>query len=66
AEAMRHVGAFDSAELDINWNWTKFLLFGDTPEGKLRVSSSLVEGEHGKRTYVERASERDFFYLLRK
>ena len=66
AEGMRAVGAHDAAELDINWNWTRFLLFGDNQRGELRVSSSFVPGTYGKSTYVERPSERDFFYILRK
>lgn len=65
AEGMRTVGAHDAAELDINWNWTRFLLFGDNERGEVRVSSSLVPGAYGKSTYVERPSERDFFYVLR-
>lgn len=66
AEGLRAVGAAHAAELDINWNWTRFLLFGDNEQGKLRVSSSLVEGDYSKSGYVERPSERDFFYVVRR
>jgi hypothetical protein len=66
AEALRFAGARSAAELDINWAWTRFLLYGRDAEGKLRVTTSLVEGEYAKSGYVERASERDFFYVLRK
>lgn len=65
AEAMRLAGARSAAELDINFNWTRFLLIGkvgDPPE--LRVTSSLLEDmNYGTREYLERPSARDFFYL---
>jgi hypothetical protein len=66
AEALRFAGAENAAELDINWNWTRFLLYERDRAGKLRVSESLAEGEVSKSGYVERPSERDFFYLLRR
>jgi hypothetical protein len=66
AEGLKAAGAHDAAELDINWNWTRFLLFGKDEQGALRVSTSLVEGEYAKSGYVARPSERDFFYLLRR
>lgn len=66
ATGLAAVGAHDAAQLDINWNWTRFLLFGPTEDGKLGVTATLAEVEHGKRDYVGRASERDFFYVLRR
>jgi hypothetical protein len=66
AEALRAAGARSAAELDINWAWTRMLFYGNDQEGKLRVTHSLVEGDYAKSGYVERASERDFFYVLRK
>jgi hypothetical protein len=66
AEALRVAGARDAAELDINWNWTRFFLYERGPDGKPRFASALAPGEHAKSTYVERASERDFFYVLER
>lgn len=67
AEGMRAAGAESAAELDINWNWTRFLLYGTDVDGALKVSSTLIpEMVHGKTSYVQRAIDRDFFYLLRK
>jgi hypothetical protein len=66
AEGLRFAGARHGAELDINWNWTRFLLYEKGADGKPRVAASLVEGEYSKSGYVERPSERDFFYVLRK
>jgi hypothetical protein len=59
-------GIHDAAQLDINWNWTRFFVFSSSADGRLAVSQTLADVEHGKRDYVERASERDFFYVLRR
>jgi hypothetical protein len=64
AEGLLAAGAHAAAELDINWNWTRFFVFGRDDTGNIRVSTSLVEVEHSNRSYVGRASERDFFYVL--
>jgi hypothetical protein len=67
AEALRLAGAASAAEFDINWYWTRFLLFG-TPNGEpLQVTSTLIpKMEHLKRGYVERPSTRDFFYFVER
>jgi hypothetical protein len=63
AEALRLAGAAHAAELDINWYWTRFLLFGEGTDGRLKVTSTLVpKMEHMETEYVERPSTRDFFY----
>lgn len=65
AEGLRLAGAAYAAELDINWYWTRFVLFGEKGEGEvgLRVTSTLISKmEHLETSYVERASTRDFFY----
>ena len=70
AEGLRLAGAVSAAELDINWYWTRFLLFGEETKGGrggLRVTSTLVpKMEHMETEYVERASTRDFFYAVRR
>jgi hypothetical protein len=67
AEALRLAGAANAAQLDINWYWTRFLLFG-TPNGEpLQITSTLIpKMEHLKRGYVERPSTRDFFYFVER
>jgi hypothetical protein len=65
-EALRTAGAANAAELDINWNWTRFLLYELDGHGKPRVADALVPGEFSKSGYVDRPSERDFFYVLRR
>jgi hypothetical protein len=63
AEGMRHAGATDAAETDINYSWTRFLLFGEKDQ-KLQVTSTLVpKMVHQKTGYVERPAARDFFYV---
>jgi hypothetical protein len=66
AKALLSAGASTGAELDINWYWTRFLLFGEK-DGSLGVTATLIPGmEYQSRTYVERPSSRDFFYVLRR
>lgn len=66
AQAMMHAGAHYGAQLDINWNWTRFLLFGGS-EDELVITSTLVpEMVHRKRGYVQLTQDRDFFYITRR
>ncbi|MDX2055330.1 MAG: hypothetical protein SFV15_23205 [Polyangiaceae bacterium] len=65
ARALKAVGAFSAAELDINWAWTKWLFFRDKEAGVLAIGSALREEMvHGKSTYVRLPSDRDFFYVV--
>ena len=66
ASGLRAVGAATAAQLDINWNWTRFLLFGTAADGKPSVAKALVQVEYSKRDYVELASKRDFFYVVKR
>jgi hypothetical protein len=66
ASGLRSAGAHDAAQLDINWNWTRFLRFERGADGKLGVTKTLAPVEHTSRDYVEIPSKRDFFYLLRR
>jgi hypothetical protein len=65
AEGLRLVGSASAAQLDINWNWTRFLLVGDTKDGVRITSTLLPKMNHGTREYVERPSQRDFFFVAR-
>lgn len=68
AAAMVAAGAVDAAELDVNWSYTRFLLYrpgkpGQAPE----VTETLVPKiKHATHEYVVKPAERDFFYLLRR
>jgi hypothetical protein len=68
AVAMKAAGCVVAAELDINWSYTRFLLFGRPSPGEpLQVVSTLVpKTEHTRLGYVSKASQKDFFYLKRR
>ena len=68
AEAMRAAGAVDAAELDVNWSYTRFLLYGPAKPGEApEVTETLVPKiKHAPKGYVVKASDRDFFYLVRR
>ncbi|MRG95575.1 phosphodiester glycosidase family protein [Polyangium spumosum] len=65
AAAMKSAGAVSAAELDINWSYTRFLLYDrSTPPA---VVSTLIEKvEYTKSGYVTKPAPRDFFYLKQK
>ncbi|HVY45236.1 MAG TPA: hypothetical protein VHB21_05115, partial [Minicystis sp.] len=67
ADAMKAAGARDAAQLDINWSYTRFLLFGrPPPEHRLQVVETLVPKlKFTPFGYVEKPAERDFFYVTR-
>ena len=62
---MKAAGAVDVAELDINWSYTRFLLYDrSTPP---QVLSTLIEKvQYSKDSYILKAAPRDFFYVRRK
>lgn len=65
AEGLRYAGATAAAQLDINWNWTRFLLVEQPAAGAPpEIVGTLVEDmAHGKHEYLERPTARDFFYI---
>lgn len=68
AVAMKTAGAADVAELDINYSYTFFMLYGPAQGGNgLEVSEPLVDKlKFSKRGHVEKPVHRDFFYLRTK
>ncbi len=68
ALGLKAAGAHHAAQLDINYYWTRFLVFGrPKADAPLQVTSTLVpKMEHRKRGYIHRAEPRDFFYVIRK
>jgi Phosphodiester glycosidase len=67
AEAMRHAGAWDVAQLDVNWSYPKFLLFAPGQSGPELHPVALASGfEFSEDEYLRKRSPRDFFYLTRK
>ncbi len=58
ADGMHHAGAFDVAELDVNWSFPKFLVFH-----QLEASTLFPGFVFDKDEYVRKRSPKDFFYL---
>ncbi len=69
AEAMRAAGAVDAAQLDVNWSFTRFFLYGPSasPGAPPEITATLIPKlKHAAGQYVTKPSERDFFYLSRR
>jgi hypothetical protein len=64
ADGMRHAGAHDVAQLDVNWTFPKFLIYqqgeNGTPRAEVLVEGFVFEPDE----YVARRSPRDFFYVV--
>lgn len=67
ADAMRHAGATDVAQMDVNWSYPKFVLFEPQTPGGERKAVPLAHGfEFCEDEYIRKRARRDFFYLVRK
>ena len=67
AEGLRHAGAVDIAQLDVNWSYPKFVLFEPKEAGGPRKAVALASGfEFSEDEYIRKRARRDFFYLMRK
>ncbi len=68
AVAMRHAGAADVAQLDVNWSYPKFVLYEPRAAGSGELlAKPLTDGfEFSEDEYLRASSPRDFFYLVRK
>ncbi|MBW2456838.1 MAG: hypothetical protein JRI68_20140 [Deltaproteobacteria bacterium] len=66
ADGMKHLGAVDVAQLDVNWSYPKYVTFPRGPDGR-RVATSLFKGfKVEPDDYLRVSAPRDFFYLVRK
>ena len=67
AHALRAAGVTDAVQMDINWSFTRFVLYGRDGGGEPVASSPILEKlKFGPREYWQKASERDFFYAIAK
>jgi hypothetical protein len=68
ALSMRHAGARNVAQLDVNWSFPKFVLFQPRETGSAElVATALCKGfEFSEDDYVRKRQSRDFFYLTRR
>jgi hypothetical protein len=64
AIGMRHAGAPDVAQLDVNWSYPKFVFYRAPEPGAPLEAVALADGfEYRKGEYLRDKSLRDFFYL---
>jgi len=64
ANGMKHAGAIDVAQLDVNWPFPRFVTF-PRQDGR-RITKSLFEGfEVDEDDYLRTRVPRDFFYVVR-
>lgn len=68
AKAMNHAGAFDVAQLDVNWSYPKFVTVEPTDgDANNPTVKAIIKGfEYKEDDYIKRPMTRDFFYLTRK
>ncbi len=67
ADAMLGVGAYDAAQLDVNYAYPRFMLVARGANGSLELTDPLIPGlKYGPTEYVGVAEQRDFFYVKRK
>jgi hypothetical protein len=66
AIGMHHAGAVDVAQLDVNWSYPKFLVYGPGNERGLSASAIMTGFEYTAGDYLTKSSLRDFFYLTRR
>ncbi len=67
ADGMKHAGAVDIAQLDVNWSYPKFVLFEPGDAGPERKAVALASGfEFSEDEYIRKPNKRDFFYLMRR
>ena len=67
AKAMHFVGAYDVAQLDVNWSFPKFFTVEPKPSNASEVEvKPLVDGfEFSPDDYFKKEATRDFFYVTR-
>ena len=67
AESLRLAGADVAAQLDVNWSLPRFLVYDHGDGRPPRVTESLAPVKnYTADEYVEKPSDRDFFYLVAK
>jgi hypothetical protein len=72
ADGVRHAGAVNVAQLDVNFSYPKFVTFepkrelaeGEEPK---RIATALADGfEFSEDEYIRQKARRDFFYVMPK
>ena len=65
-EALVTAGATDVAELDVNWTFPRFLVYGHTGSSPAVVAPLIPVAPYKPGEYVTSGWHRDFFYVARK
>jgi hypothetical protein len=65
AAALGYAGAYDVAELDVNWAFPRFLTYSHEKKPPV-VKATLIPAQYKPHEYVGTSWYRDFFYLTRK
>ena len=64
ADGLLAAGITTAAQLDINYSYTRFIVYERGPSGELRATSPLLKDLKAPRNeYWKEPTERDFFYL---
>lgn len=66
ARAMRHAGATQVAQLDINWSYPHIVTFRASKSGAAEGALLFDGFTYEEGTYLTRRSRRDFFYVTRE
>jgi hypothetical protein len=65
--AMLAVGAYDAAQLDVNYSFPRMMLVEHDKDGSVELTAPLVPDlRYGPAEYLGVPSQRDFFYVKRK
>jgi hypothetical protein len=66
ARGMRHAGAWDVAQLDVNWSYPKFLVFRTGASGSIEAVGLFPGFVFERDEYARHPAPKDFFYVLRR
>ncbi|HTJ83836.1 MAG TPA: phosphodiester glycosidase family protein [Polyangiaceae bacterium] len=64
--AMLAVGAWDAAQLDVNYSYPRFLLFDHGEGGASATHPIIPDIKYSPSEYVRTPAQRDFFYVTKK
>lgn len=64
--ALEAAGAYDAAQLDVNYSYPRFLLFEKGEGGTAAAASLIPDVKYSPTEYVQAPSPRDFFYVTKK
>ena len=66
AQALRTAGAWQAMQLDVNWAFPRFVVYDGRTDGPPRVREAIGPIRNWTSDeFVEKASDRDFFYVTR-